>query len=269
MSRSVRGARVLITGAASGDGRRYAERAVAEHAASVTLWDRDAARLARAVDELGSLSRGRSRVHSYAVDVADLGAIAKTAQRVRKDIGNPDILINDAGIAGDHRRFWEGDNGEHTRPAMQLIALAPMYITREFLPGMIADAYRAARIVNLAPAGAPDRARTAVDAAATAALLSWSDALRRELEQADHTNVKVTTVTGRTVATGGPGRTRAPVLAAADPAHAVDRVWTAMLAGSPLVESALGVRVPRGLRELVPTRWVDLIAGEALARLRR
>lgn len=35
---------------------------------------------------------------------------------------------------------------------MHVNALAPMYITREFLPGMIADAYRPARIVNIASA---------------------------------------------------------------------------------------------------------------------
>jgi len=77
MTRTVRGARVLITGAAGGMGRMYAERAVAEHAASVTLWDRDAAALARTVDELGAISRGRTRIQSFVVDVGDLGAIAK------------------------------------------------------------------------------------------------------------------------------------------------------------------------------------------------
>ena len=41
MARTVRGARILITGAASGMGRLYAERAVLEGAKSVVLWDVD------------------------------------------------------------------------------------------------------------------------------------------------------------------------------------------------------------------------------------
>lgn len=266
MTRTVQGANVLITGAAGGMGRRYAERAVAEHAASVTLWDRDAPALARASDELGATSRGRTRVQSYVVDVGDLGAIAKTAQRVRREVGNPDVLINNAGIVRGNRYFWETDNGEDTRPTMQVNALAPMYITREFIPGMIANAYRASRIVNIASAaGTLANPRMAVYAASKAALIGWSDSLRLELEQADHTNVKVTTVTPSYISTGmfagakGPALT--PVL---EPEFVVDRVWRAMLAGAPLVELPWSVGLSRALRGILPTRVFDRLVGDHL-----
>lgn len=266
MTRTVQGANVLITGAAGGMGRMYADRAVSEGAASVTLWDRDAAGLARAVDELGSASRGRSRIQSFVVDVADLGAIAKTAQRVRKDVGNPDVLVNNAGIVRGNHYFWETDNGEDTRPTMQVNALAPMYITREFLPGMIAAAYRPARIVNIASAaGTLANPRMAVYAASKAALIAWSDSLRLELEQADHGNVKVTTVTPSYISTGmfagakGPALT--PIL---EPEFVVDRVWRAMLAGVPLVELPWSVGLSRALRGILPTRVFDRLVGDRL-----
>ncbi|MDQ0893845.1 SDR family oxidoreductase [Agromyces ramosus] len=264
MTRTVRGARVLITGAAGGMGRMYAERAVAEHAASVTLWDRDAAALARTVDELGTVSRGRTRVQSFVVDVGDLGAIAKTAQRVRKDVGNPDVLINNAGIVRGNRYFWETDNGEDTRPTMQVNALAPMYITREFLPGMIADAYRASRIVNIASAaGSLANPRMAVYAASKAALIAWSDSLRLELEQADHGNVQVTTVTPSYISTGMFAGARGPALAPVlDPDYVVDRVWRAMLAGAPLLELPWSVGLSRALRGVLPTRVFDRLVGD-------
>lgn len=266
MTRTVQGAKVLITGAAGGMGRMYAERAVTEHAASVTLWDRDAPALARTADELGARSRGQTAVMSYVVDVGDLGAIAKTAQRVRREVGNPDVLINNAGIVRGNRYFWETDNGEDTRPTMQVNALAPMYITREFIPGMIANAYRASRIVNIASAaGTLANPRMAVYAASKAALIGWSDSLRLELEQADHTNVKVTTVTPSYISTGmfagakGPALT--PVL---DPEVVVDRVWRAMLAGTPLVELPWSVGLSRALRGILPTRVFDRLVGERL-----
>jgi len=264
MTRTVQGANVLITGAAAGMGRMYAERAVAEHAASVTLWDRDASALARTVDELGAVSRGRSRVQSYVVDVGDLGAIAKTAQRVRREVGNPDVLVNNAGIVRGNRYFWETDNGEDTRPTMQVNALAPMYITREFIPGMIANAYRASRIVNIASAaGTLANPRMAVYAASKAALIGWSESLRLELEQADHGNVKVTTVTPGYISTGmfagAKGPTLTPVL---DPEFVVDRVWKAMLAGTPLVELPWSVGLSRALRGLLPTRVFDRVVGD-------
>ena len=264
MTRTVQGASLLITGAAGGMGRMYAERAVAERAASVTLWDRDAAALARTADELGARSRGRTGIRSYVVDVGDLGAIAKTAQRVRREVGNPDVLINNAGIVRGNRYFWETDNGEDTRPTMQVNALAPMYITREFLPGMIANAYRSSRIVNIASAaGTLANPRMAVYAASKAALIGWSDSLRLELEQADHTNVKVTTVTPSYISTGMFAGARGPVLAPVlDPEYVVDRVWRAMLEGRPLLELPRSVRFSRALRALLPTRVFDLVVGD-------
>ena len=264
MTRTVQGAKVLITGAAGGMGRMYAERAVAEHAASVTLWDVDGATLARTADEIGAVSQGRTRVQSYVVDVADLGAIAKTAQRVRREVGNPDVLINNAGIVRGNRYFWETDNGEDTRPTMQVNALAPMYITREFIPGMIANAYRASRIVNVASAaGTLSNPRMAVYAASKAALIGWSDSLRIELEQADHTNVRVTTVTPSYISTGMFAGARGPVLAPVlEPEFVVDRVWKAMLAGAPLVELPWSVGLSRALRGVLPTRLFDRLVGD-------
>lgn len=263
MTRTVQGANLLITGAAGGMGRMYADRAVAERAASVTLWDRDAPALARAADELGSVARGSTRVHSFVVDVADLGAIAKTAQRVRKDIGNPDILINNAGIVRGNRYFWETDNGEDTRATMHVNALAPMYITREFLPGMIADAYRPARIVNIASAaGTLANPRMAVYAASKAAHIGWSESLRLELEQADHSNVKVLTVTPSYISTGMFHGVRPPMLAPIlEPEYVVDRVWRAMLAGRPLLELPWSVGLSRALRGVLPTRVFDRVVG--------
>lgn len=265
MTRTVRGAKVLITGAAGGMGRLFAARAVAEGATSVTLWDRDVNALARTVDELGAASRGRTRVQSYVVDVSDPGAIAKHAQRVRRDVGNPDVLINNAGIVRGNRYFWETDSGDDTRPTMQVNALAPMYITREFLPGMISSSYRAARIVNIASAaGTLANPRMAVYAASKAALISWSESLRIELEQADHTNVRVTTVTPSYVSTGMFAGVRAPVLAPIlEPEYVVERVWQAMLAGKPLLELPRTVGLSRAVRGILPTRVFDRVVGDA------
>ena len=60
MARTVRGARVLITGAASGMGRLYAERAVREGARAVVLWDRDAAALTALTDALRAVTLMRN-----------------------------------------------------------------------------------------------------------------------------------------------------------------------------------------------------------------
>ncbi len=241
----------------------YAERAVAEGAASVVLWDRAAAALARTADDLGQRSRGRTLVRSYVVDVAEPGAIAKAAHKVRRELGTPDILVNNAGIVRGNAYFWETDSGEDVRPTMLVNALAPMYVTREFLPAMIARG-RPARIVNIgSAAGTLANPRMAVYAASKAALNGWSDSLRLELEQAGHRHVTVTTVTPSYISTGMFHGARGPVLAPVlEPEFVVDRVWRAMLAGRPLVELPSSVRLSRALRGLLPTRVFDRVIGD-------
>jgi all-trans-retinol dehydrogenase (NAD+) len=263
MARTVRGANILITGAAGGMGRMYAERAVAEGAASVVLWDRAAAALARTADDLGRLAQGRTSVRSYVVDVAEPGAIAKAALQVRREVGTPDVLVNNAGIVRGNAYFWETDSGEDVRPTMLVNALAPMYVTREFLPAMIATG-RAARIVNIgSAAGTLANPRMAVYAASKAALNGWSDSLRLELIQAGHARVTVTTVTPSYISTGMFRGARGPVLAPIlEPEVVVDRVWRAMLAGRPLVEMPGSVRLSRALRGILPTRVFDRVVGD-------
>lgn len=282
MARTVRGARVLITGAASGMGRLYAERAVREGARAVVLWDRDAAALTRLTDRLrAAILSGRTAapwgapprspssaagrpvtgVHPYVIDLGELGAIAQTAQAVRKELGGIDILVNNAGIVRG-KLFWEHDNGEDIRTTMQVNALAPMYIAREFLPGML-ESPREARIVNIASAaGTIANPRMSVYAASKWAVIGWSDSLRLELEQEGPRGVKVTTVAPSYVDTGMFAGARGPLLTPVlTPEYVVDRVWRAMLAGRPLLMLPWSVGLARTLRGVLPTRAWDALAG--------
>ncbi|WP_223692653.1 SDR family NAD(P)-dependent oxidoreductase [Leifsonia poae] len=281
MTRTVRGARVLITGAAAGMGRLYAERAVREGARAVVVWDRDEEALREVVAGLRSIvmddrevtawgapdrspssaaGRPATTVHPFVLDLGELGAIAQTAQAVRKEIGGVDVLINNAGIVRG-KYFWEHDNGEDTRPTMQVNALAPMYITREFLPGMIESA-REARVVNIASAaGTVANPRMSVYAASKWAVIGWSDSLRIELVQQGFGHVRVTTVVPSYIDTGmfegARGPLLTPVLA---PERVVDRVWRAMLAGRPMLMLPWSVALAKTLKGILPTRAWDVLA---------
>ncbi|KQR53371.1 3-oxoacyl-ACP reductase [Leifsonia sp. Leaf336] len=281
MARTVRGARVLITGAASGMGRLYAERAVLEGARAVVLWDRDAAGLTRLADRLrtevltgrtatawgapaGSPSSANGRsgtsIHPYTVDLGELGGIAQAAQSVRKELGGVDVLINNAGIVRG-KYFWEHDNGDDTRATMQVNALAPMYTTREFLPAMIASS-REARIVNIASAaGTLANPRMSVYAASKWAVIGWSDSLRIELDQQGFGHVKVTTVAPSYIDTGMFEGARGPLLTPVlTPEYVVDRVWKAMLAGKPMLMLPWSVGLAKTLKGVLPVRVWDLLA---------
>ncbi|HSL73809.1 MAG TPA: SDR family NAD(P)-dependent oxidoreductase, partial [Ilumatobacteraceae bacterium] len=91
--RSVKGKRVLVTGGAMGMGRLFAERAIAEEASAVVLWDVDEAALNDTLTELidGPASGSDVDVSGYIVDVADATAVADTAAAVLEDLERIDI----------------------------------------------------------------------------------------------------------------------------------------------------------------------------------
>ena len=133
--KSVQGKTVLITGAAMGMGRLFAERAIAEKAKAVVLWDLNEVALQSTLEEL--TGRG-SEVTAYLVDVGDLAAVEASAAAVLAEVGAVDVLVNNAGVVRGNQYFWESDSGRDTRLTVAVNTLAPMYVARAFLPGMIA-----------------------------------------------------------------------------------------------------------------------------------
>src|SRR3954469_2147266 len=85
------GQRALVTGATSGIGRAVAVQ-LARDGAEVLVHGRDAARGAETVEEITSAGGKASFV------AADLGDAADV-QRLASNVGDVDILINNAGIA--------------------------------------------------------------------------------------------------------------------------------------------------------------------------
>ncbi|MEF2977930.1 SDR family NAD(P)-dependent oxidoreductase [Subtercola sp. YIM 133946] len=257
--RSVAGATVLVTGAASGMGLLYAERAVAESAAHVVLWDRNIDKL-EAIAERLNASPGRTTVHPYRIDVSDPVIIHDTALRVLDEVGVPDVLINNAGIVRG-KYFWEHDTTADTIETMKINALGPMIVTREFLPAMI-DRDRPARIVNIASAaGLISNPRMSVYAASKWAVIGWSDSVRLELVQQGHRHVRVTTVAPSYISTGMFEGAKGPVMTPImTPEYVVGRVWKAMLAGKPLLLLPKSVHIAKVTKGLLPTAVWDRMA---------
>ena len=119
-------------------GLLYARRAVAEGASVVVLWDVDKVALKAVAAELGSAAGPTTQVVPEVVDLSSRTAIEKAAAKVIKKFGGTDVLINNAGVVRG-AFFWEHDNARHTELTMQVNALAPMFATHEFLPGMMSS----------------------------------------------------------------------------------------------------------------------------------
>ncbi len=256
--RSVKGKRVLVTGGAMGMGRLFAERAIAEQAAAVVLWDVNEAALN---DTLNELADSATEVTGYIVDVADAEEVAGTAAAVLDDLNGIDVLINNAGVVRGNKYFWETDLEHDTKATIDINTLGPMYVAHEFLPAMIAESGEC-RMLNLASAaGFTPNPRMAVYAASKWAVIGWSDSVRLELKQAGLDHVKVTTVCPYYVRTGMfDGARSAPLLPILDPADVVEEAWGAMLAGRPFVVMPKTVMLSEMLKGVVPTSVRDFIA---------
>ncbi|MFF0543881.1 SDR family NAD(P)-dependent oxidoreductase [Nocardia thailandica] len=252
---TVAGKRVLVTGAAMGLGKLFAERAVREGADAVVLWDINEIALRETAAQLTALG---GKIHTYTVDVSSSDSIREAGEAVRKEIGGIDILVNNAGIVRGNSYFWETDNRADIDKTMAINSLAPMYVTLEFLPGMVAGAGEA-RVLNIASsAGLVSNPRMSVYAASKWAALGWSDSVRLELEQAGHEHVKVTTVCPTYINTGmfdgAKGFLFTPIL---EQNEVVDTSWSEMKKGGALVVLPWTSRMNRAISGLLPLKVRD------------
>ena len=143
LSRSVKGSRVLITGAASGMGCATA-RVFAAEGANVAVTDLDA-NGAEAV--AADIRRKGQHATAWALDVADPAAIKRVVAEIATAFGGLDIIINHAGISG--RATIDGDGYEELweRHIAILLTSHPRVI-RAALPHLRRSKHP--RIVNIA-----------------------------------------------------------------------------------------------------------------------
>ncbi|MFI8412150.1 SDR family oxidoreductase [Paeniglutamicibacter gangotriensis] len=252
------GSTVLITGAAMGMGKLYAQLAVKDGATHVVLWDINAEQLQETANEL----RGSgSEIHTQVVDLSRLESIEEAAEVLREGIGAPDILINNAGIVRG-KYFWEHDQRSDIAATMNINTLALMHITREFLPSMISRG-RTSRIVNVASAaGLLANPKMSVYSSSKWAVIGWSDSLRLELVQAGHHHIKVTTFCPSYIKTGMFEGARGPLFTPLlEPVPVTERVWRAMKEGTPMLMMPWTVKLSSALRGVLPLAAWDVVAG--------
>jgi short-subunit dehydrogenase len=123
---------VVITGASSGIGEATAKRYGAG-GAHVVLLGRNADRLAGVAD---AIRKSGGAATLYPLDLADSGVTEEIAARIARDLGTPDILINNAG-AGRWLSFVD-TTAEEARAMIEVPYLAGFNLTRAFLPAMLA-----------------------------------------------------------------------------------------------------------------------------------
>jgi NAD(P)-dependent dehydrogenase (short-subunit alcohol dehydrogenase family) len=130
----------VVTGGGRGIGRAVA-RLLAERGAKVVVSGRSAQHLNDTAREIGGLG--------IECDVARPDSVTAFAARVRKEVGDPDILINNAGIA--HSAPFARETLETWQSILATNLTGTFLVTREFVPAMIQR--KRGRIVCVASVG--------------------------------------------------------------------------------------------------------------------
>lgn len=175
LSRSVRGSRVLVTGAGSGMGKATAE-LFAEEGALVAVTDHA---MAPAEAVAGPLSAQGLTAYAWKLDVSDAAEIASVVPQIAERLGGLDIVVNNAGISAFSPIDSDGYEAVWDR-SLAILLSAHQRIVRAALPFLRASA--APRIVNIASTEA--LGATAMDspyAAAKAGVTGLTRALAVEL----------------------------------------------------------------------------------------
>uniref|UniRef100_A0A4W6G091 Short-chain dehydrogenase/reductase 3 n=1 Tax=Lates calcarifer TaxID=8187 RepID=A0A4W6G091_LATCA len=142
----------LITGAGGALGRLFALE-FAKEGARLVLWDCDAA----ANEQTAKLARETgAEVHAYTVDLSKRQSIYETAGRVRAEVGDISILVNNAGVVAGRRLLDCPD--ELLERTLLVNCHALFWMTKAFLPQMkaknhghivtIASAHNANSLIN-------------------------------------------------------------------------------------------------------------------------
>lgn len=167
---------ILITGGASGIGRLLGIKLLFGGARRLIIWDVYETKLSETTRELKA---DGFDVHSYVVDTSSANSVIEIAAKVREDVGNIDILIDNTCVVVGNE-FVKHTHGD-IDTTINVNTLAMMHTTLEFLPEMIkrGDGH----IVNIASAASyVSIPKMSVYFASKWAAFGRSESLRLELE---------------------------------------------------------------------------------------
>ncbi|QGN48231.1 3-oxoacyl-ACP reductase FabG [Micromonospora sp. WMMD558] len=163
----------VVTGAARGIGAGVAKR-LARDGFAVAVVDLDEAACKPVVEQIEA---GGGRALAVGADVADEQAVGAAVDRIAEELGEPAVLVNNAGITRDNLLFkmtaddWDAVMNVHLRGSFLVTRAVQGYLTRAGW----------GRIVNLSSTSALGNRGQANYAAAKAGLQGFTKTLALEL----------------------------------------------------------------------------------------
>ena len=246
---------VLITGCANGIGKLMARKAIKKGVENLILWDINEENLEKTYRQLEALHM--CNVHAYVVDVSSIKDIEKNGTKVLLDIGNVDILINNAGVVAG-KPFVE-HTARDIEKTIDINVKGVMHTTRIFLPDMIRQGF--GHIVNIASAsGLVPLPNGSVYGGSKWAVLGWSESLRVELSKMAG-DLRVTTICPSYIDTGMFRGIKAPLLAPLlQPDDIANKIIGATEKNKQILYAPAIVNLIPFLKGVLPSKALDVVA---------
>jgi all-trans-retinol dehydrogenase (NAD+) len=253
----IRGTNVLVTGGANGIGKLMGLKCLQEGAANLIIWDINEDNLQKTARDFSS--KGYKNVHTFVVDVSNTDDIEKSATEVLLEIGNIDILFNNAGIVAGKKSFWE-HTAKDIEKTLSINVSGVMNVTRVFIQDMIKQ--RKGHIINIASAsGLIPLPKGSVYASSKWAVLGWSESLRMEFEL-EGKDLHVTTVCPSFIDTGMFKGVKAPILfPLLQPEDVTNKIIKAVKNNDAMLLMPENVNIVPFLKGVFPTKIFDKVAG--------
>nr|WP_286672251.1 3-ketoacyl-ACP reductase [Cohnella hashimotonis] len=191
VAQTIKGKVAIVTGAGKGIGKAVALELAREgvHVGLIARTEKDLLDAARDIQALGG------KVAYAAADVSSLPEVEQAVDKITRDIGAADILINNAGI-GTFEKLVEMDPA-HWKKIIEVNLLGTFYVTRTVLPQLIAK--NGGDIINISSTnglnGAPG---SSAYSASKFGVIGLTESLAQEVRR---NNIRVTALTPSTIAT--------------------------------------------------------------------
>ncbi|CAO2580074.1 Retinol dehydrogenase 10 [Lemmus lemmus] len=231
--KSVAGQVCLITGAGSGLGRLFALE-FARRRAQLVLWDINT-QSNEETEEI--LPPCNLQVFTYTCDVGKRENVYLTAERVRKEVGEVSVLVNNAGVVSGHHLLECPD--ELIERTMMVNCHAHFWTTKAFLPTMLEINH--GHIVTVASSlGLFSTAGVEDYCASKFGVVGFHESLSHELKAAEKDGIKTTLVCPYLVDTGMFRGCRIrkeiePFLPPLKPDYCVKQAMRAILTDQPMI----------------------------------
>ncbi|XP_018409067.1 PREDICTED: estradiol 17-beta-dehydrogenase 11-like [Nanorana parkeri] len=251
--KSVDGEIVLITGAGHGIGRNTAKE-FAELQSVLVLWDINKKGIEETATECRKLG---AKVYTYVVDCSKRQEITTAADKVKQDVGDVNILINNAGIIFCADVLTLGN--DQIEKIFEVNILAHFWTTRAFLPEMMRKNH--GHIVTIASSAGFVGVPYMVDYCSTKfAALGYHKALTAELAALQMTGIKTSCLCPVFVNTGFVKNSSTRFIPVLDPEDVAKKLVDGILTNKKLICIPPSVVFTTVLEVILPERALKALS---------